>query len=253
MIPLRDDIPTETFPFVTVLLIAANCIVFLYQLSLGEAAAGFAALFGAVPAELVGAVKEIPTPPVAPLLTLGGNMMFLWIFGNNVEDSTGHVRFLIFYLLCGLAAAGAHTSFNPSSRLPMIGASGAVSGVLGAYFLLYPRARVLTLVLIGFFFQTILVPAAFFLGFWFFLQFLSGLSSLGSTGGGVAWFAHMGGFCAGLALLLLFKKRSVRLFSRRTGWVTGCSRSPPRRAGGGSAPLQGGEAGSALRKHRGRA
>jgi len=233
MIPLRDDIPTETFPFVTVLLIAANCIVFLYQLSLGEAAAGFAALFGAVPAELVGAVKEIPTPPVAPLLTLvtsmflhggflhlGGNMMFLWIFGNNVEDSTGHVRFLIFYLLCGLAAAGAHTSFNPSSRLPMIGASGAVSGVLGAYFLLYPRARVLTLVLIGFFFQTILVPAAFFLGFWFFLQFLSGLYSLGRTGGGVAWFAHMRGFCAGLALLLLFKKRRVRLFSRRTGWVT---------------------------------
>ena len=231
MIPLRDDIPTETFPFVTIFLIALNCTVFVYQLSLGKAAADLAVAFGAVPAEITGGIELTPSLPIPPAMTLvtsmflhggllhlGGNMIFLWIFGNNVEDSTGHLRFLLFYLLCGLAAAGAHITVNPQSRLPMIGASGAVSGVLGAYFLLYPRARVLTLILIGFFIQTVLVPAAFFLGLWFFIQFLSGWSSFGSQKGGVAWFAHVGGFLAGMPLLLLFKKRKVRLFSRRTGW-----------------------------------
>ena len=232
MIPLRDDLPTETFPFVTVFLIAVNCLVFLYQLSLGEAAGELVAALGAVPLEITGGVELTPGFPVPPELTvvtsmflhgsllhLGGNMMFLWIFGNNVEDSVGHLRFMVFYLMCGAAAAAAHVMLNADSRLPMIGASGAVSGVLGAYFLLFPRAKVLTLVLFGFFFQTILVPAAFFLGFWFFLQFVSGWASLGGQRGGVAWFAHVGGFLAGLPLLLLFKKRKVRLFSRRTGWA----------------------------------
>jgi membrane associated rhomboid family serine protease len=231
MIPLRDDLPTETFPFITVFLIAVNCLVFFYQLSLGEAAGELIAALGAVPVEITGGAELTPGFPVPPELTvvtsmflhgsllhLGGNMMFLWIFGNNVEDSVGHVRFMVFYLMCGVAAAASHVMLNADSRLPMIGASGAVSGVLGAYFLLFPRAKVLTLVLIGFFFQTILVPAAFFLGFWFFLQFLSGWASLGGQGG-VAWFAHVGGFLAGLPLLLLFKKRKVPLFSRRTGWV----------------------------------
>ena len=232
MIPLRDDIPTESFPFVTIVLMALNCLVFLYQLSLGEAAGELAAALGAVPVEITRGVELTPGFPLPPVLTvvtsmflhggllhLGGNMLFLWIFGNNVEDAVGHFRFLLFYLLCGAAAAAGHIALNADSRLPMIGASGAVSGVLGAYFLLYPRARVLTLVILGFFFQTILVPAAFFLGLWFFLQFLSGWATLGRGGGGVAWFAHIGGFLAGMPLLLLLKKRRFPLFSRRTGWA----------------------------------
>lgn len=231
MIPLRDDIPTQTFPFVTIFLITANSLVLLYQISLGPAGADFVASLGAVPYDIIHGAGQRPPggfPPGATLMTsmflhgsllhLGGNMLFLWIFGNNVEDSTGHFRFLLFYLLCGFAAAWAHIWFNPASHLPMIGASGAVSGVLGAYLVLYPRARVLTLIPIGFFFQAILVPAAFFLGLWFLLQFVSGWSSLGSRRGGVAWFAHVGGFLAGIPLLLVFKKRRVRLWSRRTGW-----------------------------------
>lgn len=232
MIPLRDDIPTDTFPFVTIFLIAANCVVFFYQLSLGTAAADLAAGFGAVPVELTRGIEirsSFSVPAELTLVTsmflhggfmhLGGNMIFLWIFGNNVEDSVGHLRFALFYILCGLAAAGTHILVNPESRLPMIGASGAVSGVLGAYFLLFPRSRVMMLVILGFFVQTVLVPAAFFLGLWFLIQFVSGWSSFGSKGGGVAWFAHVGGFLAGLPLLLLFKKKKVPLFSPRTGWV----------------------------------
>ena len=231
MIPLRDDIPTETFPFVTIFLLAANCLVFIYQLSLGPAAAGFIADLGVIPVAVVhgvepGVARAVPLELTfvtsmflhGGLLHLGGNMMFLWIFGNNVEDSTGHVRFLLFYLLCGLAAASAHVFLNPGSRLPMIGASGAISGILSAYFLLYPRAKVLTLIPIGFFLQTLLVPAAFFLGLWFFIQVVAGWSSFGSQKGGVAWFAHVGGFAAGVPLLLVFKKRKVRLWSRQTGW-----------------------------------
>jgi membrane associated rhomboid family serine protease len=234
MIPLRDDIPTETFPFVTILLLAANCLVFIYQLSLGPGAADFIADMGVVPAVVIhgtepGVVRAVPLELTfvtsmflhGGLLHLGGNMMFLWIFGNNVEDSTGHIRFLLFYLLCGLAAAGAHVFLNPGSRLPMIGASGAISGILGAYFLLYPRARVLTLIPIGFFLQTILVPAAFFLGLWFLMQVAAGWSTFGSQKGGVAWFAHVGGFAAGIPLLLVFKKRKARLWSRQTGWRRG--------------------------------
>jgi membrane associated rhomboid family serine protease len=231
MIPLRDDIPTETLPVVTIFLLAANSLAFFYQLSLGPAASEFIFSLGVIPFDVMhgvqsGSATRIPLELTfftsmflhGGLLHLGGNMMFLWIFGNNVEDSIGHVRFLLFYLLCGLAAAGAHVWLNPGSRLPMIGASGAISGILGAYFLLYPRARVLTLIPIGFFLQTVLVPAAFFLGFWFLLQIFSGWSSFGSEKGGVAWFAHVGGFLAGLLLLLVFKKRKVRLWSRRTGW-----------------------------------
>ena len=149
---------------------------------------------------------------------LAGNMMFLWIFGNNVEDATGHLGYLVFYVACGVAASWSHVLLNPASKLPMIGASGAVSGILGAYLLLYPRARVLTLIPIGFFFQTVLLPAGFFLGLWFLLQFFSGWLSLGGGGGGVAWFAHVGGFAAGIPLLLLLKKKRVKLFSRQTGW-----------------------------------
>ena len=231
MIPLRDDIPTETFPFVTIFLIAANCLSFFYQLSLGPGASEMIVSLGVIPFELTSGVDLAPSHGIASEFTLfssmflhanlfhlGGNMMFLWIFGNNVEDSTGHLRFILFYILTGLAAAGLHIWLHPESKVPLVGASGAVSGILGAYFLLYPRARVLTLVLLGFFFQTFLVPASIFLGIWFLLQFLSASLSFGGQAAGVAWFAHVGGFVAGMPLLLLMKKKKVRLWSRQTGW-----------------------------------
>ncbi|HEY5998087.1 MAG TPA: rhomboid family intramembrane serine protease [bacterium] len=230
MIPLRDTVPTRTFPGVTVALIAANAAVFLYELSLGpEQADIFASTFGAVPAAVTGAASSAMTgvPPLLTLVTsmflhagllhLLGNMLFLWIFGNNVEDATGHLRFLVFYLACGVIAAVAHVATDPESTTKMVGASGAISGVLGAYLLLFPRARIVTLVFLGFFAQTIEIPAFFFLGFWFLLQFVSGALSLGGAGGGVAWFAHVGGFIAGMVLLVPFKRRETRLWSRLGG------------------------------------
>jgi len=230
VIPLRDSIPTRTFPGATIALIVANVLVYFYQLSLGgERGAVFVAVFGAVPAQFTGAAPH--AAPVLPvgltiatsmflhggLLHLLGNMVFLWIFGNNVEDATGHLRFVCFYLLCGTAAAFAHIAAQPGSNLPMIGASGAISGVLGAYFLLYPFSRIVTLVILGFFAQTARIPAYFFLGFWFLVQFVSGAANIGTKGGGVAFDAHVGGFLAGLLLLVPFKQRRVRLWSPITG------------------------------------
>lgn len=237
MIPLRDTIPSRTFPAVTIMLIALNVVVFIYQLSLGRENAALVAALGAVPAQFIEAATHA-APVVPPLLSLfssmflhggilhlAGNMVFLWIFGNNVEDATGHLRFLAFYLLCGLVAALTHigvaaatrVATDPSLRLPMIGASGAVSGVLGAYFLLYPRARIVTLIFLVFFAQTVTIPAYFFLGLWFLMQVISGAADLAGRGGGVAWFAHVGGFAAGMALLLVFRNRRARLWSRITG------------------------------------
>jgi rhomboid family protein len=141
-----------------------------------------------------------------------GNMLYLWIFGNNIEDAMGHGRFIAFYLLCGVIAAMSHAVMEPGSTAPMIGASGAISGVLGAYLLLYPRARVFVLIPLGFFFWRMYVPAGFVLGFWFVLQLLSSTATAGA-GGGVAWFAHIGGFLAGMVLIGFFKRRSVRFFN----------------------------------------
>ena len=228
MIPLRDSNPTERFPLVTVLLIVVNSVVFLYELSLGEK--GVQALLGAfalVPARLV--PGSLPVPGAAPVgvtvitsmflhggfLHVIGNMLYLWIFGNNVEDAMGRVRFVVFYLLCGTTAALGHAFLNLRSAVPMIGASGAISGVLGAYVLLYPRARVLTLFTLGFFVRLIEVPAIFVLGFWFILQFLNALIA-SRAGGGVAWHAHVGGFVAGMLLIGLFKRRTVPFGWRRS-------------------------------------
>ena len=234
MIPLRDTIPTRTFPWVTIALIGANVAVFAYQVSLGvERADVFASVFGTVPAAFTGRVAyPAPVlPPAATLLTSmflhGGffhlffNMLFLWIFGNNVEDATGHLRYLVFYLVCGAAAAVAHVVTHPASNVPMVGASGAISGILGAYFLLYPHARIVTLVWLGFFAQTVQIPAFVFLGFWFFMQFLSWMLVGSEGGGGVAFVAHIGGFVAGLLLLVPFKQRRARLWSPMTGQGTG--------------------------------
>ncbi|MDH5650167.1 MAG: rhomboid family intramembrane serine protease, partial [Gammaproteobacteria bacterium] len=183
---------------------------------------------GAIPAAIIGKQSLPPELALIPssltLLTsmflhggwmhLIGNMLYLWIFGNNIEDAMGHGRFIIFYLLCGVIAALAHAIPNAGSAVPMIGASGAISGVLGAYLLLYPHARVLVLLPLGFFSQLIRLPAVLVLGFWFVLQLISSAISTSKTGG-VAWGAHIGGFVAGMVLIPFFKHKSVSLFSRK--------------------------------------
>jgi membrane associated rhomboid family serine protease len=220
MIPIRDENPTTITPIVTVSLIVINTAVFVYQMSLGAAGNAFVAAFGAVPSALFGGESMSAVPPSVTLVTamflhggimhLVGNMLYLWIFGNNIEDMMGHGRFLFFYLICGVAAAYAHAVTDPTSGVPMIGASGAISGVLGAYLLLFPRARVLTWIPLGVFSRLEYIPAAWVLGFWIVLQFLNGTVSLGRSGGGVAWFAHVGGFIAGMALIYLFIRRKPR-------------------------------------------
>ncbi len=231
MLPLKGDIPTRTFPVVTVGLIAANILAFMYQLSLQatddpaarRAAQAFVFEFGLIPCRLTGACgvpSDFP-PPVVTIFTsmflhgglfhIAGNMLYLWIFGNNVEDSLGHGRFLVFYLLSGVGAALIQAAMGPTSRVPMIGASGAISGVLGAYLLLFPYARVLTLVTFGFFIRIVPIPAVIVLGFWIVVQFLNGLVTFGAGDrGGVAWFAHVGGFLAGLGLLAVLRPRRFR-------------------------------------------
>jgi len=219
MLPFKDNIPLDRFPVVTVLIIAINVAVFLYELSL-EAAGHLETFFeqyGMTPYEITHGVSTVPRgfPVYLTLITsmflhggwlhIGGNMLFLWIFGNNVEDSMGRFRFVIFYLACGLIASAAQIAVEPSSPVVTIGASGAIAGVLGGYLLLYPRARVTTLVFLVVFVTVVQLPAVVVLVFWFFLQLFYGLSGLGSAmGDGVAYFAHIGGFVAGLLAIRLF-------------------------------------------------
>jgi rhomboid family protein len=220
LIPLRDINPTERFAVVTFTLIALNIVVFMYTLTLGSVSGeAFVESFALVPARLFALGPAIAAVPAAAtlftsmflhggFLHIAGNMLYLWIFGNNVEDSMGRVRFILFYALCGCIAAYAHALANRDSTTPMIGASGAVSGVLGAYLLLFPRARVVTLVFFGFYVRTVEIPAMIVLGFWFALQFLNALLE-SSARGGVAWYAHVGGFAAGMLLIGLFKRKDV--------------------------------------------
>jgi membrane associated rhomboid family serine protease len=223
MIPLRDDRPPRTFAFATVAIVAANAAVFWHELSLGSPSRldAFFAAFALTPADLTHA----PSPDTARTVFTSmflhggwahilGNMLFLWIFGRNVEDSIGHFKFIVFYLLCGVAAAGTQIALSPNSTVPMIGASGAISGVLGAYLLLFPRARVLVLFPIWIFWRLFYVPAVLYLVFWFGIQLLSGLAVVNNmdVSGGVAFWAHVGGFVAGMFLIPVFKKRGVRLF-----------------------------------------
>jgi membrane associated rhomboid family serine protease len=237
--PLKDDVASRSVPFVTVGLIALNILVFLYQLSLalgdgpgaGRAAQAFVFEFGLIPCRLTGVCAgagDFPSP-VATIFTsmfmhgglfhILGNMLYLWIFGDNVEDTLGHGRFLGFYLASGVAAALTQTLMGPASTIPMIGASGAVSGVLGAYLLLFPRAGILTLLVFGFFIRIVRIPALIVLGFWIVVQFLNGIVTFGASAvrgepqGGVAFFAHIGGFLAGIILLYGLKpRRPLRLF-----------------------------------------
>jgi membrane associated rhomboid family serine protease len=240
--PLKDNIPTERFPVVTVLLIAINCIAYLFLqpktgIDFGGGSLNQADLvhYGFIPYEFThwgqhcdlvsqgiacgthGTSQQLPTwvTPFtamfshAGLLHLGGNMLFLWIFGNNVEDSMGPVRFLAFYLLAGLAATGLQLAVDPSSGTPNLGASGAVAGVLGGYILMYPRAKVVTVVFIIFLFTILELPAILFIGIWFAQQLLFGALQSSDTvaGGGVAYWAHVGGFLAGLVLIKAFATR----------------------------------------------
>ena len=209
MIPLRDVIPSRTTPVVTVTIIGINAVAFLYELALGDNLDRFLFYFGLVPAYFSWLAVFTSMFLHGGLLHFGGNMLYLWIFGDNVEDRMGHGRFLAFYLLCGIAAALAQTAFNPDSLIPMVGASGAIAGVMGAYFVLYPHSRIVTL-LPFIFIQIIEIPALFFLGFWFLLQFLSGVGSIASSvdgsRGGIAFWAHVAGFLAGLAGVFLFRR-----------------------------------------------
>ncbi len=219
MIPLHDNIPTRRFPVVTVALIIVNAAVFVFELSLPRYGLTRDALFfraGAIPYELVHNVDIAPHDLVPVWVTvftamflhggwlhIGFNMLFLWIFGNNVEDRMGRLRFLIFYLVCGVIATLTQVLVSSGSQVPTLGASGAIAGVLGAYIVLYPHARVLTVVPLLFFFPIFFVPAWLLLGVWFLLQFAQGGLSLGAPSG-VAYFAHVGGFVSGLVLVWVF-------------------------------------------------
>ncbi|MBN2468535.1 MAG: rhomboid family intramembrane serine protease [Deltaproteobacteria bacterium] len=230
MIPLRDRNPSGTFPFVTIFLIVVNVLVFLYQLSLGRSLPTFLYQYSLVPARLF---YDSAAPVAASIpgilsffssmffhggwLHIIGNMWYLWIFGDNVEDRLGHGMFIVFYLVCGFVAALFHVVLNPRSIVPVVGASGAIAGVLGAYLVCYPFARVLTLVPIFVFIQLVEIPAIFFLVLWFLLQFFSGTLTIAVTAetaaGGVAWWAHVGGFLCGAVIIKLLPQRKG--FQRR--------------------------------------
>jgi membrane associated rhomboid family serine protease len=195
----------------TIALIVANALVFLYQLSLGDGGNDVILYFGLVPAAFSWVAVLTSMFLHGGLLHFGANMLYLWIFGDNVEDRMGHGRFLVFYVLCGVAAALAQTAMVPDSIIPMVGASGAIAGVMGAYLVLYPRSRIVTLLPIFFFIQLVEVPAIFFLGLWFLLQFVSGVGSIasatgGEPAGGVAFWAHIAGFVAGVSGVLVFRR-----------------------------------------------
>jgi rhomboid family protein len=233
MIPIRDDQPRFSTPYVTYFLIALNTLIFAFEVWIGSQSHGdlnaLVYTFGIVPARITAALGEAvqisPAAALVPILTsmflhaswihVIGNMWFLWIFGDNVEDHLGHFTYLVFYLLCGFAAACSHILLNMNSRLPTVGASGAIAGVMGAYLVLYPRARVLTLVFLIVFVTFWWLPAWVMLGYWFLIQFVSGAATAVATSsqnnGGIAFWAHVGGFLAGVIMIKIFPQRRGRL------------------------------------------
>jgi membrane associated rhomboid family serine protease len=234
MIPIRDTIRSRTTPVITIALIAVNAFVFFQELKLGPDLDRVVEFFGFIPARFVSWVDLGGSPfdpwRFLPLVTsmflhggwahIAGNMLYLWVFGDNVEDSFGHLRFLVFYLICGVIAALTLTLFSPSSTVPTVGASGAIAGVLGAYFVMFPRSRIVTLVPLFFIPWFVQIPALVYLGFWFLMQLLNGgleLSARAGLAGGVAWWAHAGGFVAGIVLSVPFRNRSSR--SRSPAWL----------------------------------
>lgn len=231
MIPLRNDQKTTTTPYVNVALIAACIVAFLGQIMLPEEAfLGMIYAFGSIPALLFTEARLPPEfavlPPTATLFSalfvhggwahIAGNMLYLWIFGDNIEDAMGHARYLVFYLLCGALAGLSHAIMNPMSAVPVVGASGAVSGVLGAYVLLYPHARVLVFLPLGPWSRLVRFPAFWVLGFWFAFQVLNSLLAPREAGG-VAWFAHIGGFLAGMLLIPFFKRAHIAILNPPRG------------------------------------
>jgi len=230
MIPLKDENPSSTIPFVNIFLIITNISLFIYlNYFISEGRHPIFLQLGFIPYELSHFVDIAPKNLVPVPLTIftamfihGGwlhllsNMLYLWIFGDNVEDLIGHFKYLIFYLTCGIAATLVHGFINIGSKVPTVGASGAIAGVLGAYIFLFPKARVKTLLILVIFIKIITIPAIIILGFWILMQVLSAYIEYGSkTGGGIAWFAHIGGFAAGLALIILMKKRKKRPYLKK--------------------------------------
>jgi len=227
MIPIKDDIPTLRISFITYLIIIANVIIFGYEYYLeilpGNQLDVFIGQYALVPAYIV-AGQSLWTLVTSMFLHAGfmhiaGNMLFLYIFGNNVEDNMGHFPFLIFYMLCGFAASGLQIFSDPTSTVINLGASGAIAGVLGAYLILYPRARIYTVIVVGFIFLR-WIPALLFLPYWFIIQLAYGIGSLftASSGGGVAFWAHVGGFVSGLILVLIFRKKKQKVMTVEDEW-----------------------------------
>lgn len=222
MIPLRDSVRSQRFPIVNLLFIAVNILVFLYEMRLGRGLEEFFYTFGLVPTHFhyLGTQAAGLFSRMIPVFTsmfihggwlhLIGNMWFLWVFGDNIEDRLGHIRYILFYFLCGIVAGLAQVSIIPDSQVPMVGASGAVAGVLAAYVLFYPRAQIRTLLFLFIFIEIIHLPALVFIGIWFLFQFAAGVGSLGTRPDmvqGVAWWAHVGGFAAGFLLAMLLGNR----------------------------------------------
>ena len=244
MFPLRDDNPHFLTPYVTYTIIALNILAWFFLQGMGSEPALSSSLcvLGLTPGEFLNTVAAGSETQIGAqtwcvlsdsrssytLLTsmfmhggwmhLIGNMWFLWVFGNNVEDSMGHLRFAVFYVLCGLAAAAGQIISNPDSTIPMVGASGAIGGVMGAYIVLYPRVRVHMLIFLGIFITTFAVPAMFMLGYWFLLQVIGGFGSIGASGGGTAFWAHIGGFAAGAVLINVFKDPQLVARHPYHGW-----------------------------------
>ncbi len=232
MIPLHDDNPTAIRPYVTIGIIALNVLAYLWEVGRPVVQTEDIIFgYGFIPAVFFGHASLPPDIATLPawqtiftamflhgsFMHIAGNMLYLWIFGNNVEDAMGHVRFIVFYGLCGVAAALAQAWPDPGSEAPMIGASGAIGGVLGGYFLLHPNARVLALIPFGFFLQPMRIPAWIVLGLWFVLQIFSAGAMTQGAGGGVAYLAHVGGFAAGVVLIVFFRRRGVPLWSQAPG------------------------------------
>ncbi len=237
MIPIRDENSKKTFPIIVILILLANIAVFVQQYFIDENPEAFVYRLGAIPWEITH-FEDLPDQPLSHdtifpnlltlvtsmfihggLLHLLGNLLYLWIFGDNVEALTGHVRFIFFYLACGFVATLTHVVFDPNSTIPMVGASGAISGILGAYLVRFPKARIHVLFIFFILIRIIRVPAVIVLGFWFLMQIANGVGTLSSESmGGVAWFAHIGGFVAGILLIPLFEvKKKVRIV-HESGW-----------------------------------
>ncbi|MCX7785825.1 MAG: rhomboid family intramembrane serine protease [candidate division WOR-3 bacterium] len=210
MLPLRDDIPSERRPFITYIIVTMNVIVFIYEMSLGRGLRNFFISYGVIPQNILAGINWYSL--FTSMFLHGdfwhilGNMLYLWIFGDNVEDTLGKFWFIIMYLFSGVVGSFAHILVSPNSTIPTIGASGAVSGVLGCYLILFPNARVVALVPLGFFIRFTMLPAYIFLGFWIFLQLIFGFGTAGQ-GSGVAYFAHIGGFVVGLVFGLIFRRK----------------------------------------------